>query len=253
MKYILFIPLVFLMFFSGCSSSVDTTNMTPENRLSYAIKLYTEEDYLEAINELQALLLQYPGSSISDDAQFYLAKTRFAREEYIMAAFEFSKLVKNMPASEFVPESQYMLADCYYELSPDFNLDQKFTKKAIQEFQAFIDFFPTNEKVPDAEKKINELNDKLAKKTFSIAQIYEKLDYLKAAVIYYDDVIETYHDTPYASLAMYNKIKVLIERNENNKAVDEIDKFVEKYPDNNNIDELKNLKAKLENQLSSSR
>lgn len=52
---------------------------------------------------------------------------------------------------------------------------------------------------------------------------------------------------------MYNKIKVLIERNENNKAVDEIDKFVEKYPDNNNIDELKNLKAKLENQLSSSR
>lgn len=142
------------MFFSGCSSSVDTTNMTPENRLSYAIKLYTEEDYLEAINELQALLLQYPGSSISDDAQFYLAKTRFAREEYIMAAFEFSKLVKNMPASEFVPESQYMLADCYYELSPDFNLDQKFTKKAIQEFQAFIDFFPTNEKFRMQKKRL---------------------------------------------------------------------------------------------------
>ncbi len=253
MKYLFFIPAIFLLVFEGCSSSVDTANMTGESRLEYAINLYNDEDYLEAINELQAILLQYPGSSISDDAQFYLGKSRFARKEYIMAAFEFSKLIKNMPASEFVPESQYMLADCYYELSPNFNLDQKYTKKAIQELQAFIDFFPTNDKVPDAEKKITELNNKLAEKTFSIAGIYEKLDYLKAATIYYDEVIETYHDTPYAPLAMYNKINVLIERNIKNEAITEIEKFIEKYPDNRRVDELKNLRSKLENQLSSSR
>ena len=102
-------------------------------------------------------------------------------------------------------------------------------------------------------QKINELNDKLAKKDYSIAQIYEKLDYLKAAIIYYDDVIETYHDTPYAPMAMYDKINVLVERDKNNEAVAEIDKFIERYPDNKNVDELKNLKTKLENQLSSSR
>jgi outer membrane protein assembly factor BamD len=227
--------------------------MTGQNRLSYAIKLYNDEDYLEAINELQAILLQYPGSSISDDAQFYLAKTRFARGEYIMAAFEFSKLIKNMPASEFVPESQYMLAECYYELSPNYNLDQKFTKKAIQEFQAFIDFFPTNDRVPEAEKKINELNNKLAEKTYSIAYIYEKMDYMKAALIYYEDVIETYHDTPYAPLAMYNKINVLIDKNRNDEALGEIDKFIERYPEDKNIDNVKKIQTKLENQLSSSK
>jgi outer membrane protein assembly factor BamD len=253
MKYSFFIPLFFLLVLAGCSSSVDTTNMTGENRLAYAIKLYNDEDYLEAINELQAILLQYPGSSISDDAQFYLAKTRYARNEFIMAAFEFSKLIKNMPASEFVPESQYMLADCYYQLSPNYNLDQKYTKKAIQEFQAFIDFFPTNEKVPDAEKKIDELNNKLAEKTFTIARIYEKLDYLKAALIYYEDVIETYHDTQYAPMAMYNKINVLIERNRNDEALSEIAKFIERYPENKYLDDVKKIQTKLENQLSSSR
>jgi outer membrane protein assembly factor BamD len=253
MKYLLFLPVILIMFFAGCSSSVDTTNMTGQNRLSYAIKLYNDEDYLEAINELQAILLQYPGSSISDDAQFYLAKTRFARGEYIMAAFEFSKLIKNMPASEFVPESQYMLAECYYELSPNYNLDQKFTKKAIQEFQAFIDFFPTNDRVPEAEKKINELNNKLAEKTYSIAYIYEKMDYMKAALIYYEDVIETYHDTPYAPLAMYNKINVLIDKNRNDEALGEIDKFIERYPEDKNIDNVKKIQTKLENQLSSSK
>ncbi len=252
MKYLLFIPVLFLIVFYGCSSGVDTTNMTGQNRLSYAISLFNDEDYLEAINELQAILLQYPGSAISDDAQFYLAKSRFAREEYIMAAFEFSKLIKNMPASEFVPESQYMLADCYYELSPDYNLDQKYTRKAIQEFQAFIDFFPTDERVSDAEKKIDELNNKLAEKTYSIAGIYEKMDYLKAAIIYYDEVIDNYHDTPYAPLAMYNKINVLVEKDRNNDAITEIDKFIGKYPENKRVSELKNLRSKLENQLSSS-
>ena len=253
MKYLFFIPLLFVFILAGCSSSIDTANMSGQDRMAYAIKLYNDEDYLEAINELQAILLQYPGSSISDDAQFYLAKTRFARSEYIMAAFEFSKLIKNMPASEFVPESQFMLAECYYQLSPNYNLDQKYTKKAIQEFQAFIDFFPANEKVPLAEKKIDELNDKLAEKTYSIARIYEKMDYLKAALIYYDDVIETYHDTEYAPMAMFNKINVLIERNRNDEALAEIDKFIQRFPDNKNVEELKKLRTKLENQLSSSR
>lgn len=253
MKYLLYSPLLFLLLYTGCSSSVDTTNMTGQNRLSYAIKLYNDEDYLEAINELQAILLQYPGSSISDDAQFYLAKTRFARSEYIMAAFEFSKLIKNMPASEFVPESQYMLAECYYELSPNYNLDQKYTKKAIQEFQAFIDFFPTNDRVPEAEKKIDQLNNKLAEKTFSIARIYQKMDYMKAALIYYEDVIETYHDTPYAPMAMYYKINVLIDRNRNDDALSEISKFIARYPDSKYVEDVKNIQSKLESQLSSSK
>ena len=68
--------------------------------------------------------------------------TRFQRGEYILAAFEFSKLMKNMPASEFVPISQFMISECYYELSPNYTLEQKYTKKAIEEYQAFIDFFP---------------------------------------------------------------------------------------------------------------
>jgi len=60
----------------ACSSTLDTTNMTPEERLAYSIKLYDEEDYEEAVKEFEAIILQYPGSSIIDDAQYYLAMTR---------------------------------------------------------------------------------------------------------------------------------------------------------------------------------
>ena len=62
MKFIFLIPVILLLFIAGCSSGVDTANMTAADRLAYAEKLYNDEDYLEALNELQALLLQYPGT-----------------------------------------------------------------------------------------------------------------------------------------------------------------------------------------------
>jgi outer membrane protein assembly factor BamD len=250
-KFVLLI--LFAGIFWGCSSSVDTVNFSAEEKLAYAINLYQEEDYEAAANEFQAIVLQYPGNPVVDDAQYYLGMTRFHREEFILAAYEFSKLVKNMPASEFIQQGQFMLAECYYQLSPHFSLDQKYTQKAIEEFQAFIDFFPSNEKVGEAEKKINLLNEKLAQKAFESARIYEKLDYYNAALNYYDNVLEVYHDTPYAPLAMYNKIKLLVDRDRNKEALSEISKFIQRYPDNTRVLEVKELKSSLENKLSAAR
>ena len=251
MKKILFLIIVSIYFF-GCSSSVNTVNMTPDERINYAKSLYNDEDYLDALNEFQSLILQYPGNSIIDDAQYYLAMTRFKRGEYIMAAYEFSKLVKNMPASTYLADAQFMLAECYYELSPNYTLDQKYTKKAIEEFQAFIDFFPTNPKVTEAEKKISEMNDKLARKEYNSAGIYEKMDDYSASLIYYTDVIDTYHDTKYAPMAMYDKIKILLDRKRNDEALSEMSKFLDKYPNDSNADEIRKLKTSLENKLSAS-
>ncbi len=236
----------------ACSSSINTLEMEPEERLQYAISLYEEEDYQDASIELETLLLQYPGSVIVDDAQYYLGLCKFERGEYILAAYEFSKLIKNMPASDFVADAQFMLAESYYELSPNYNLDQKYTVKAIEEYQAFIDFFPLNEKVATAEQKINELNQKLARKEFGIAVIYEKMDYYNAAIKYYDGVIETYHDTEFAPRAMYRKIQLLMDREREDEALTEMRKFLKQYPDDDNFDTIEEQKNSLESSLGGS-
>jgi outer membrane protein assembly factor BamD len=238
-----------LITISACSSSVNTVDFGPEERLQYAISLFGDEDFVEAATEFEALLLQYPGSVIVDDAQYYLGLCRFERGEYIIAAYEFSKLIKNMPASDFVSKAQFMLAETYYELSPNYNLDQKYTKKAIEEYQAFIDFFPLNEKVAEAEQKIEELNDKLARKDYDTAVIYEKMDYYTAAIKYFDSVVETYHDTKYAPQAMYRKIQVLMDREREDEALAEMRKFLKQYPDDDNFDTIEELKNSLESKL----
>lgn len=249
MRKYLIITGFFLLLIWSCSSTRDIGEMTADERLQYALDLYNDEDYEEAATEFEALLLQYPGSSIVDDAQYYLGMCKYQRDEFILAAYEFSKLIKNIPASEFVANAQFMLAESYYELSPNYTLDQKYTVKAIQEYQAFIDFFPLNEKVGVAEQKISELNDKLARKAYSIANIYEKMEYYTASLKYYDSVVEIYHDTQYAPLAMYSKIILLMDREREDEALSEMKKFVRMYPEDQNFQEIDDLKNSLEAKL----
>lgn len=254
MKSIYFLSILLsALLIEGCSSLKDTANLTSDEKFAYAMSLYNDEDYEEAVNEFQAIILQYPGSSIVDDAQFYLAETRFRREEFILAAYEYSKLISNMPASEFVKNAQFQLAECYYQLSPDYTLDQRYSLKAIEEYQAFIDFFPLDERVNAADQKIKELNEKLALKEFNTAEIYSKMDYSNAAILYYSNVLESYHDTKFAPLASYKKILILINRDRNNEALTEINRFLQKYPEDENYAEVEKLKTSIETSLSASR
>ena len=241
-----FLAIILLVFvFAGCSGTVDTARFDSQEHYDYAYKLYEDEDFLYAINEFQSILLQYPGSAVNDDAQFYLGMTYFKRDQFLLGAYEFSKLIRDIPASPLVPQAQYMLAESYYQLSPPYQLDQAYTKKAIEEFQAFLDFFPTDPKVEECEKKIGELNEKLAEKEYSAGFVYEKMEYFNAALKYYQGVVETFHDTKFAPISLYRKIQIEIQKEMDYELLKDISMFLEKYPNDPNAIEIKKLHSEM--------
>lgn len=231
----------------NCSNIKDTTSFSAEEHLEYAKILMSDGDHEEAIMEFQSILLQYSGSAVNDDAQYFLAYTYYKREQYLLAAYEFSKLIRDIPTSTFVQDSQFMLAESYYQLSPTYQLEQSYTKKAIEEFQAFIEFFPTHPKVEEAEEKISSLYSKHAEKEFNSALIYEKMEYFAAAINYYKAVKDTYHDSKFAPLAHYSLIKLLVIRKRTDEALRNIAEYIKKYPEDSNLDELRELTVELEN------
>lgn len=214
----------------GCGSSDITTSIPVEERFRHAKALFDDEDYLPAINEFTVITLQHQGSAYSDSAQFFLAECRFRRGEYLVAATEFGYLRRSYTASPLAAEAQYKLALSYYQLSPKSVLDQQYTKKAIDEFQSFREYYPTNEHAEDADAKIMELNTRLARKAYDTAQLYETMEYYKASLFYYDDIIEKYHDTQYAPLAYLGKVGVLITRKKFEDAQTTLQKFYDRFP-----------------------
>jgi len=215
---------------SGCSASREIEQLTVVKRFERALSLFKEENYLEAYEEFRIVTLQYQGSAVADEAQYLMGECRFRREEYVLAAYEYDVLNRTMPTSKYVPQARYQRAFCYYKLSPSYHLDQNYTRQAIDEFQSFIEYHPTDSLVVQAEVKISELNSKLALKTYENGIIYIRMEYYKSALSSFDYVLEKYHDTPYAEQAQFKKAEVQLLRNRVNEAKTEIEKFFSKYP-----------------------
>jgi outer membrane protein assembly factor BamD len=231
MKYLVaFALLAGCLMICGCGSSESVTTVPVEERFKNAMAMLEDEDYLHAINEFTIITLQHQGSAYADSAQFFLGECRFRRGEYLVAATEYGYLKRSYPASPLVPEAQYKLALSYFNLSPPSMLDQQYTRRAIDEFQAFVEYYPSHAKVEDASAKIMEMNTRLARKAYETARLYETMEYYKSSIYYFDDIIEKYHDTEFAPLAYLGKVEVLITRKKYEDARAALQKFYDRFP-----------------------
>jgi len=230
------INLLLLLIFSAslysCSSSDgnDLKTEDPEKAFSIAKRKYDKKDYLDAIDDFSFLKVKFPGTSISDKTQFYLADSYFHKDEFILAAYEYESMLKNYTLSPLIPETRYKLGLCYYNLSPKYSLDQEFTNYAIEELQLFVELYPEDKFVPDAEKKLTELRDKLAYKSFKTGELYMKLDNYKAAALYFNSVYENYIDSEWADDAMIGHADALINAKKFEEAGKVLDKFYKLFP-----------------------
>jgi outer membrane protein assembly factor BamD len=230
----------------GCGSDDATKQLSAEEQFKLGMKAFKDEDYLEAIEDFKVVSLQYQGSNVADSAQFYMAESRYIREEYILAAFEYDVLLRTLPSSIFGSRARFRRATCFYELSPKSYLDQNYTRKAIDEYQAFLEYHPTDTLAPVADQRINELNTKLAKKDYENGVIYMHMEYYKAATYYFDQVLEKYHDTQYAEPALLKKAQALTNRKKYADAKEAVDKFCLKYPTSALKSDANQLRADIE-------
>lgn len=245
------ILIVFLALAIGaCSSEELIEQLTPQERFDRAMNYFREGDYVEAEKEFRVVVLQFQGTALADDAQFYLGECQYMREQYILAAYEYEVLLRTMPTSEYVPRARFRRAMCYYNQSRESYRDQTETKKAIDEFQAFLEYHPTDTLAREAAEKIQELNTKLAKKEFDNGVLYMKMQNYKAAIIYFDYVLERFHDTPYAEEAQLRKAEALLLRKRPSEALAEIDRYFQRYPNGNHRDEAQKLRQTILMQLS---
>lgn len=235
---------------AGCGSSAPVDQLaTPEQRFEAAKALYDKGDYQEAITALRTVTLQYSGTAVADDAQFLLGESHFNRGEYLLASYEFSELRRLMPASPLVPDAQYRTAECYYMLSPKSTLDQQYTRKAIEELQGALEYHPGHASAKRAGEMIRELTNRLARKAYDTAELYARMEYWKASLFYYDDVIEKYHDTDYGPQAYLGKTRLLMGRSRYGEALNTVNRFIEVQPNSVLRGQADLLKGQIEAEL----
>jgi outer membrane protein assembly factor BamD len=195
-----------------------------------AKRKFDKKEYVDAIEDLSLMKVRYSGSGIDDKIQYYIAESYILQKEYIFAEYEYKNFIKEFPQSVLFPDALYKLGLTYYYLSPKYTLDQDYSKQAISEFLEFIDAYPTDKNVADAEAKIKELRDKLAQKDYTIAVNYMKLGNNRSAALYFQNVYDNYIESQWADKAMLGHAEALINGNKFDDAEKILAKFYKLFP-----------------------
>jgi len=244
MKYLKLLPLILAFFLFFCSSSGDLEVKNSHDRFMVAKKLFLEKSYVKAMENLKIIAYE-KGVEYADSVQYLLAECYNNTDQFILSASEYSDLVRFTPNSPLAPEARYMIGVCYSKISPTSNLDQNYTIKAITELQAFIEYYPTHARARDAERLIIELRNKLAEKDYNTAILYIKMSKFRSALLYFNSVLERFHDSSFADLAQYGIIEVYIAQDKKDLAKNEIEKFLTKYPNSKKRDDVLKLKQSI--------
>lgn len=237
--------------FSSCSSSGSkrTLSDNPESAFLLAKSSYDKKEYLDAIDEFSLIKLKFSGSSIMDKAIFYLAMSYFKNDEFILAVYEFETIIRSYPTSPLVEEATFYTAMCYYKLSPDFSLDQAYTKLALASFLDYMELYPSGKNRALADARSKEMKNKLAYKAFKSADMYFDLGNYKSSLVYYDYVLNEFFESEYADDALYGKIQALIKKKQLSEAATEIERFEKRFPRSPLLKNVKSLKTKTSSTL----
>ncbi len=223
----------------SCASQTIKPLPGAEEQYQIAKREYQQKDWSNAVMEFQKLIFNYPGFAKADSAQFLLAMSYYNNKEYPLAAGEFKKLAFSFPTSFLTDDAMYYAGVCALEQSPKPDLDQQYTQIAIERFGDFLEEYPQSEFVPQAEQKLLEARSKIAKKSYNTAYLYVKMGDYNAALIYLNEILDLYSDTPWASEAFFLLGEVYLKQNKLDKAKETFQEFVEKYPQDKLADKAK--------------
>ncbi len=231
-KYIIVI-LAFVGLIS-CSSTNRVEPKSVEETYKEAINEFKDENYLKAQQLFDIIKLQYPASEYADDAQYYIAEINFSRKEFQLAAFNYNLLRRIYQRSDYNKSCLFKTALCYYNLSPSYDRDQDYTFKAIQAFTEFQSVYPSDSLFAASTSFIVELREKLAYREYYTGLIYQKMEYYKAALVYYNYAIDDYSDTQIIEPAYFGKIEVLIAMKKYEDAITIIELYKKNFPNSEN-------------------
>lgn len=173
--------------------------MSGEKRKALGVALPVENPALEIFTKVVENSTYGP---LAPKAQYKLGLVLKSLTRYYEAEEAFNKVITNYPNSEWVEPAKFQIAACRQAVSRGPDYDQEAAKEAKEKFEEFVKEHPDAVLSRDAEKNIEQLKEKEAESNFNIAQFYEKQKAYEAAKVYYNELINNYPKSKWASKAL---------------------------------------------------
>lgn len=259
MKSIYLILFICLLF--SCKSSFEEVRRSndPKTTLEAANKYFEDEDYLKAQALYELAVSYYRGKKEAEDLYYNYAYTYYHLKQYTLAAYYFNNFTKTFYNSPRKEEIAFMAAYSNYQLSPSHKLDQGPSVTAIEQLQTFINTYPSSPRVDESNKLIDEMREKLEKKSFEQGNLYYKLNNYQSAMTSFENLLKDYPETKRQEEVRYLIIqsnyqlakKSVYEKMEKrlNDTIKKCNKFESKFADSEKLGTVNEIKDFCNNEL----
>ncbi len=236
---------IFLLFLSLLTSCGDYAKLIKGNdyelKWATAKQFYEEGKYVRCTELLEQVVPRYRFTDDSEEMAWIYANCFYKMRDYYSAITAFQNFYDTYQYGTYAEEAYYYIAMCDYILSPRPELDQQYTGSAIDGFSFFVTKYPTSPRVDECNAKIQELEDKLAEKSYISAKLYYDMDQYKAAIVALTNSLNTYSDSKFREEMMFLKLNSLYKYAVNSvperqqeryqEAFDEYFSFAEEFPE----------------------
>jgi len=210
--YRFFKALVLLISFAwiipGCSEYNKVLKSTDINyKFTKAKEYYDSTSFYKALPLLEELIGLTRGTQLAEDVYYMYAKCHYGVKDFYLANYYLKTFTKTFTTSPRSEECLFMAAECSYQLSPSYSLDQTDTRNAMDEYQLFLDKYPGSHLKDSANHQMERLAMKLERKAYENAYQFAKTLKYKAATSALKDFIKDYPGSVYREEAMYLIVK----------------------------------------------
>jgi len=242
---------------AGCGEYNKVLKSTDlEYKYAYAKKAFEQKHYAQTYTILTDLVPIFRGTDKAEESLYLLALSYYENKDYLNAGSFFKQYYQRYPRGQYAELARFYCGYGYYLDSPDPQLDQSETIKAMEELQAFLDYFPKSDKATIAQNAVFEMQDKLVLKELQNATLYYNLgNYMgnnyESAVITAKNAIKSYPYSKYKEelemLVLRSRFKEANESIEEKKeeryrtVIDEYYGFINDFPDSKNRKEADNI------------
>lgn len=173
----------------GCTPSGPPSGLEPPDLFGWAQQRFEDGGYGAAARGFQEFLLRHPLNPLSDSAQFMIAESYLRSGRELEAAEEFSRLATGRPGSPWADDAQLGTCRAYWEASPGIPLTQESTRRAIEECERLLQFFPASPLADEARALAADARAKLARKSYDVGRYYYDREFYESANVYFEKAL----------------------------------------------------------------
>ena len=172
------------------------------------IQSLNEGDVLFAAKKFNEAEMMFPQSSWAPRAALMAAYSYYSQDYYLDGIQELKRFIRIYPKHKNIDYAYYLLGVSYYEQIVDEKKDLESIINAKSTFNILINNFPNTEYSLDAEFKLDLINDILASKEMYIGRYYFQRKKWIPAINRFKTVLDEYETTIYAEEALHRLVEV---------------------------------------------